>query len=162
MLLRPAHRQHHARSCPGQVTFVRKHDLMQTIVGFPSNLFAFMKIQLKNMRICVCFHQLCNANKKGHQPNKVTRSGKFLCSAVAAHNEARTCRERETRDSDTAFQTTPQRTDTHTQSYVNTRFGKYSGKHNRLCLKLTYTAEKGRTEQLCVLHDNLPFLNWEY
>ncbi len=84
-------------SCPGQVTFVRKHDLMQTIVRFPSNLFAFMKIQFKNMRICVCFHQLCNANKKGHQPNKVTHSGKFLCSAVAAHTEARTCREREAR-----------------------------------------------------------------
>ncbi len=30
-----------------------------------------------------------------------------------------------------------------------------------LCLKLTYTAEKERAEQLCFLHDNLPFLNWE-
>ncbi len=53
------------------MTFVQKHGLMQTIVGFPSNLFVLMKIQLKNMRICVCFHQLCNANKNGHQPNKV-------------------------------------------------------------------------------------------
>ncbi len=44
------------------MTFVQKHGLMQTIAGFPSNLFALMKIQLKNMRICTCFHQLCNAN----------------------------------------------------------------------------------------------------
>ncbi len=83
-LLCPAHRQHRAEtelswSSPEQcMTFVRKHGLMQTIAGFPSNLFAFMKIQLKNMRICVCFHQLCNANKNGHQPNKVTCSGKIL------------------------------------------------------------------------------------
>ncbi len=38
---------------------------------------------------------------------------------------------------------------------------KYSGKHSRLCLKLMYTAEKEHAEQLCFLHDNLPFLNWE-
>ncbi len=63
-LLRPAHGQHRARRHSPErcVTFVQKHGLMQTIAGFPSNLFALMKIQLKNMRICVSFHQLCNAN----------------------------------------------------------------------------------------------------
>ncbi len=60
------------------VTFVQKHGLMQTIAGFPSNLFALMKIQLKNMRICVCFHQRCKANQNGHQPNKVTCSDQWL------------------------------------------------------------------------------------
>ncbi len=59
-LLRLAHRQHCARrhravlEQPRTVyEIVRKHGLMQTIAGFPSNLFALMKIQLKNMRIWV-------------------------------------------------------------------------------------------------------------
>ncbi len=30
------------------------------------------------MRICACFHQLCNPNKNGHQPNKVTCSDQWL------------------------------------------------------------------------------------
>ncbi len=71
-LLQPAHRQHRARrhravleaAQNGVWHLIGSIGFMQTIAGFPSNLFAFMKIQLKTMRICVCFHQLCNANKR--------------------------------------------------------------------------------------------------
>ncbi len=40
--------------------------------------------------------------------------------------------------------------------FKNTRFGKYSGKHSRLCLKLTYTAEK-ETGCVSVAESNFPF-----
>ncbi len=54
--------------------------------------------------------------------------------------------ERERRDSETAFQTTPQRMDTHThthtQSYVKIPVLASILVNSRLYLKLTYTAEK--------------------
>ncbi len=57
-------------------------------------------------------------------------------------------REKERRDLDAAFQTTPQRMDTYTHKVMlKYPFGKYSGKHSRLCLELKYTAEKNR---MCV------------
>ncbi len=102
---------------------------------------------------------------------------RLLRSSAAAHTEAcaERARERERErggsDANTAFQTTPQRTDIYKVKSKKTFwqvFEKYSGKHSRLCLKLTYTAEKEHTEQLfpeeqlCFLQDILPFLNWEY
>ncbi len=103
-------------------------------------------------------------DKKKYHLHVFRYSCSVFCAQPLPNTLKRACmqRERERSDSDTAFrQRLNGRIHTHTKLYLNTRFGKYSGKHSRLCLKLPYTAEKERAEQLCFLHDNLPFLNWE-
>ncbi len=77
-------------------------------------------------------------------------SRSVFCALPLPHTLKRAHAERERRDSDTAFQTTPQRMDTHTHTHkviFKYPIGKYFGKHSRLCLKLKYTAEK---ETRCV------------
>ncbi len=101
--------------------------------------------------------------KFNHQRVKVYHLHVFQDSRYIFYTQPQ--RERGVIQISEAFQTTPQWTD----KYTNTPkvilkypfWQKYSGKHSRLCLKLMYTAEKERAEQLCFLHDNLPFLNWE-
>ncbi len=75
---------------------------------------------------------------------------RFLCSAAAARTrrERERERERERRDSDIAFQTTPQRMDAYTQSYVKIPVLASILVNLRLYLKLTYTAENASAAQI--------------
>ncbi len=87
---------------------------------------------------------------------------RFLCSEPLPHTEACAAeREKEVREeraiSDTEFQTPLKRTHKDTKLLVNTRFGKYSGKHSRLVLKVNNIQLKRTCRTLCFRR----FLNWE-
>ncbi len=96
--------------------------------------------------ICTCFvlpiytfkqFQTIQMKEKSNR----TRALFSVLSRCRTHWSAHTQRERH--DSDTVFQTTPQRMDADTQSYVKIPvLASILVNHSRLCLKLTYTAEK--------------------